>query len=162
MAYATAAQMCQKFDRREISQMCAESDTNIPPAASIEGNAILLSALESASGQVRSAALIANKYTEADLETLAGNQDDFLVTLICRLAMGSLLIRRSVHREVPPVIQDAMNWLAALRLGEMIFNVQANRDKGNVHTVQPTTVELSNEGMLSGRAAGRWFPQRAT
>lgn len=161
MAYATTAQLCQQFDRRDIAGMCSETDTPVVPAT-VESNPIALMALEQASARIRSAAMIAGKYSEADLETLASTQDAFLVDLTCQLAFGQLLNRRGVQREkLPPVVERAENWLAALRLGEAILNVADNIDKGNMQTHTPTTVTLADAGFVTSVAAGKYFPARS-
>lgn len=159
MAYATASQLCQQFDRRDIAGMCAESDTPVPPST-VEQNSVVEWALEQATGEIKSAACIANKYPESVLDALADSADAFLVRLTCSIAMGALLQRRSVQRpgELPSAVQEAKNWLAALRLGEAIFDVDANKDKGNVQVSRGSVVTLANDGFITAKLSNRWFP----
>lgn len=164
MAFATTAQLCQEFDRRDIAGLCSESDSVIVPAASVESNPIAQAAMEKGAALIVSAAAVANKYTEAELESLAASGDQFIIQLNCNLSMGLLLKRRSVQRpaEEPQAVKEANQWLAALRLGEMIFNLPNARDAGNVKTVAADVVELRNAGLISGVAAGRFFPMPPT
>lgn len=161
MAYATAGQLCQYFDRRDLADLCAESETSVVSPAAVESNPIAANALEGASGTVRSTAMIAERYNADDLEALAAAQDGFLVWLTCALAFGILLTRRGVQRDaMPAIVVEAKEWLAQLREGAAIFDVSANEAAGLIHLTTPTVVELSNAGLATSTALGRFLPLR--
>lgn len=108
------------------------SDTGLPiPEASLATDAKLLAALDDASGEIRSAALVAGRYTEADLDALAEGGDPFLIRMTCSLAIGYLLRRRpGILQQLPADTVEAQQWLAALRFGERIFAVAETATAG--------------------------------
>jgi phage gp36-like protein len=161
VAYATPAQLCQQFDRRDIADLCAESSTAVNPAT-VENNPIAQAALERASGLILAAASIADQYTQDDLDELAANDDPFLIAFCCKAAMAELLQRRSVQKpgDPPTVAKEVQGLLDDLRAGKKIFNVSAVRDAGNVHLSTPTVVELVDAGLWTGLASGRIWPAR--
>lgn len=155
MAYATPEQLIMRYDARVIGQLLDDSGVQID---NISANTVALEAMDDASGQIRSAALVANKYTEDDLNTLAANHDAFLVKLTCDLAYGFLKNRRAIDGEIPPQVKEANQWLAMLRFGERILNVQANADAGNVSHSTISLVERQQTNLLAD--SYRFFPVR--
>lgn len=156
MAYATPEQLVSRFDARVIGQLVDDSGAQID---TLGANAVVLEALEDASGQIRSAALVGNKYTASDLDTLADNNDSFLVRLTCHLAYGFLRNRRGVGTEPQPeIVEQAENWLALLRLGERILNVQANADAGNIQHSVISLATRQQSNLISD--SYRFFPYR--
>jgi len=156
VAYATPEDLVARFDSRVIGQLVSDDGTEV---STLGTNAIVQQALEDASGQIRSAALVGNKYTESELDTLAANNDAFLVRLTCALALGFLRARRNIGSEQPnPIVEQAENWLALLRLGERILNVQDNADAGNI---QYSTISLAQRQETNLIADSyRFFPVR--
>lgn len=155
MAYATPEQLVARFDARVIGQLVDDSGVEI---TSLAANNYVLEALDDASGQIRSAALVANKYTETNLDDLAADNDPFLVRLTCTLAYGFLRNRRGMGTENLPEVERAENWLAALRLGERIFNIQDNADAGNVHYSTISLAQRRETNLLAD--SYRFYPVR--
>lgn len=156
MAYATGEQFVLALDPRDIADFVSNSATSVDPAT-VSTNPTVLAALERATGMIRGAAMIANKYTEANLQTLANANDPFIVHLTCMLAAGELYARRSLAEKEPPYyVKRAEEWLAALRLGELIFNVAANKVAGNPTIGTATIQELQDQRLIA--AEGRFFP----
>lgn len=155
MAYATPEQLISRFDARVIGQLASDSGVSV---TNVAADPTILDALDDASGQIRSAALVGNKYTEADLDTLAAANDSFLVRLTCLLAYGYLVSRRSVNAEMPADVTRAEEWLAALRFGERILNVQSNADAGNVSHSTISLVKRQEINLLADEP--RFFPYR--
>lgn len=156
MAYARPEDLLARYDAREVGDLLSTSDRRID-AGEIATHPIMMAALEDASGQIRSAALVANKYTEADLDLLYEKNDSFLIWLTCTLAVGNLRDRRSVPSDYfAEQTTRAANWLAAMRLGERIFNVDANKDAGNPSVYSPRLAVQQRTGFLSTES--RYFP----
>lgn len=158
MAYATPEQLAARFDARVIAENTVDNDrTEI--STDLSSNLVVLEALEDASAQIRSAALVANNYTEDELSTLAESQDAFLVRLCCTLAVGYILNRRSMGKEpLPPTIEQAEQWLAMLRLGERIFNVADNSAAGTMRSSVLTSSQRTDLSLVADNY--RFFPVR--
>lgn len=155
MAYATPEQLLSRYDSRVVGQLVDDTGGEV---TSLGTNSVVLDALEDASGQIRSAALVANKYSEATLNTLAADQDSFLVRLTCSLALGYLVNRRMMDTAQYPEVIRAEQWLAALRFGERIFNVQDNADAGNIANNVISLQTRNNVRLLAD--SYRFFPVR--
>ena len=159
MAYAAPEQLTARYDARVIRDLVSDNSDVQTSIDSLTSHPVVLDALEDASGQIRSAAMVANKYTDDELSALEQSQDPFLVRLTCTLAIGYLLNRRSMGRDpLPPNIEQAENWLAALRLGERIFNVQANADAGNMKSATLSIAQRTELGLVADQT--RFFPAR--
>ena len=157
MAYASAEQLCSRKDVRKLGQLVRDNNSQAT-AAELLSDQVIADALEDASAQIRSAALVADKYQQSDLDQLAADSDAFLVRLTCDLAMGYLMSRRYLTEELPPDVVNAQQWLALLRLGERIFNVAANRTAGNVGISFQTPFKRSQANLVAD--SGRYFPPR--
>lgn len=86
MAYATPAQLLERFDLRVIGDLASDADVRVT-AAQIPTNARVLAALEDASGAIRSAALARGAYSDGQLDAFALANDPLLVRLTCSMAM---------------------------------------------------------------------------
>ena len=156
MAYATVAQMLLQFDSREVGQLVADDNTQVA-AASLTANSVLLQALEAATGEILSAALVGNKYSKTEMDALAASSDAFLAKLTCDLAMGYLLNRRSLgEKPLPPAIEESRRWINLCRLGERIFRIEDNQDAGNTELVILTGQTRSEVNLAANKS--RFFP----
>jgi len=162
LAYATAEQLLDRYDPREIGDLVSE-DENRVPERDLLNNSKLNRALEDASAQIRSAAFVAEKYSNVDLEGLAKAQDAFLVQITCDLAFGRLLTSRSLATEIVPDVERAQQWLALLRLGERIFPITANAQAGNAtHGFITNQRRYEELRFIADVASPRYFPLRET
>lgn len=157
MAYASAADLVNRYDARIIGDVIGDADQRVTEA-NLASNAKVQAALEDATGQIKSAATVANKYTEDSLQTLADAQDPLLVRMTCDLAMGYLLNRRHLSTEPYEAVRRAEDWLALLRLGERVLNLQENKDAGNVNAGYITTLVRST--LQHAADEKRYFPER--
>lgn len=157
MAYASAANLISRKDVRKLGQLVRDNNSQATSAELLSDQTIA-DALEDASAQIRSAAMVADKYQQSDLDQLAADSDAFLVRLTCDLAMGYLMSRRYLTEELPPDVVNAQQWLALLRLGERIFNVESNKTAGNLNTSFMTPAKRSTANLVAD--SGRFFPPR--
>ena len=155
--YANPEQMLARYDARIIGQLLADDGTEVSSTDAVN-NPILIEALEDASGQVRSAAMVGDKYTAADLEQLARDREPFLVRMVCGLAMGFLYGRRQSTAEIPEEILRFEEWLATLRFGTRIFPIQKTKDAGNVTHGYITDNTRANMRLVGDK--NRFFPTR--
>lgn len=159
MAYADGSDLVSTMDRRDLANLLTEdADSPVDPS-NVEGHPVAQDALEMGAARIKGACLIANKYTEEDLDRLAAQQDMLIVRLNCWLAIGELLGRRGVQKDnIPPYVARAEEWIKELKKGEMLFNVTDNRDKGNVQTGTAEAGLLENQGFVTANLQGRFFP----
>lgn len=157
MMYAKPSQMLARYDSRVVGGYLRDDGIQVSEE-DILNDPLLNEALEDASGQIRSAAMVADKYTEADLQTLARDNDSFLVRLTCDLAIAFLVNRRLSTQELPYAAQRAEEYLAMLRFGERIFNVAENKAAGNAGGGYITNTSRTLSQFISD--ANRFFPAR--
>ena len=128
--YASPSQMLERYDSRILGQLL-EDDGTIVSAANAKNHPRLIAALEDATGQIRSAATVGDKYTNEQLEQLSRDEDPFLVRMACGLALGFLYARRQSTDQLPDEVIRFEEWLATLRFGERIFPIAEVKEAGN-------------------------------
>lgn len=162
MAYASADDLVYRFDERVIKDLL--SDHGIP-VESLDGNPVLETALEDASGRIDGAIQVAKQYTAVDLAGLTGNSLALLKRIVCEIAMSFLIGRR-------PEMFGGERWLALqksseeyldrLRKGERLFPAVAdNLDAGLPEVDGPTASEYNTLNLLPDRTR-RFYPLRGT
>jgi len=160
VAYVTPEQFLDRYDPRDVGDLVSKGKIRVSEK-NLLNNSKLNRALEDASGIVRSAVLVGRKYTREELETLAKDQDPFLIEIVCDLTLGRLITGRSLTAELTPDVIQAREWVALLRLGERIFNVPENAAAGlttsKYITQQRRQFELR---FAADRAAPRFFSTR--
>ena len=156
MAFATVAQFLNRYRPAEIGDYVS-NDGNRVSETGLATDLVLLAALESATSEIKSAAFVADKYQPSDLDDLTTAGDAFLLDLTSDLAMARLLLRVNILEAIPPQVEEARKWLAMLRLGERIFNVDENKTVTTRGFLTTTTISELN---LARDHAGRFFPGR--
>lgn len=157
-SYVTPEQFLARRDIRAVQQLLPDGPPQgvvLPPVEAVTTHPVLIAALEDASGQVRAACETANRYTAEELDTLGAANDPFLIRLVCDLAFGLLLTRRSRPVEAGnyPEIERAEQWLALLRFGERVLNVQSAKDAGNEKGVGISAVTYAESGLAADQYA---------
>lgn len=125
----------------------------------LTGDTNLLASLDDASGMVDSAVLVAGRYTPAQLATLTGQDQAFLIRLTCDLAYVLLVERRGTDAKALPQFDRAMEELKKLREGDHIFNIDVAITTGNITAEFPSTI-LYQALNLARDYAARMFPIR--
>jgi len=128
MSFATVPQFLQRYDQRIIADLCQDAD--LPPSFSeLLVDPIVQAMLNDAAGDIVLACVPAQRYSDADLATIATSVDasgnpspsaSVLIRLNSILAMVKLYERRTY-----PLDQIAKNvggWEWALELLEMLRN----------------------------------------
>jgi len=158
-AYATPAQLRLYKDLRLVGDLVLDNGTREGTTGAQDVDAVILQALNWASGEIESACLVANKYQPADLNALTGMSQASLVGLCCDLAFWKLLGRRYPTMAITEEYRSAMEKLDRLRLGERIFGIQANMDAGlpSDKFVQQADIDRAN---LNTTIACRYYGRR--
>lgn len=160
MAYATVAQLLQRFDYRDIADLV--SDTGSPVAqGSLATDANALAALNDASGEVETALLMGGRYTTTDLAGLTGNSLYHLIRMTCDVAIALLFARRPLYAfdKYKDARELAEKHLDRLRKGEAVFNL-SDMAAASVPSVDgPTTIEYQNLNLVRDRVHNH-YPRR--
>jgi len=160
MAYATEAQLKERFDNRLLGQL--GSDSGQAWDANCSTN--IAAALDDASGMIEAALLMGGRYTTADLSGLTGNSAKYLVRITCDIAISMLMERRKYSDDDARVhaLEKTEEHLEMLRKGSHIFNIPAVVAAGSIHgEVGPTMVELENSSLIRYRTK-HYYPRSRT
>ncbi len=160
MAYATTAQMLERFDARPIGDMVDDTDQQVP-ADELLTNPVLIAMLDDASGDIDAALSVGGMYTAADLASLTGNSAKHLVRITCEIAYAYLLRRRGIvpADEHQAAMELAESHLERLRQGVNVFNVPQREDAALIDTAGPSAVTFENMNLIRDRTHN-YFPER--
>lgn len=161
MAYATLADLINRFDQRTIAGLVSDGHEE---AGDLANNTKISTALSIGSGMINSAVMVADLYTAEQLADLAGDDLALLVHINCCLAMGVLLGRRPEKYGddgVARLVEWADKMLDDLRKGVRIFNIQQTKDAGLPTIDGPTAVEYANLNLMPDRVQ-RFYPSRSS
>jgi len=129
MAYADGNDLIARYDSRTLGDLVSDTGTRV--VAGLATNAVLLQALDDASGLVESACFVGNRYLSTDLTGLPTNSNALLERITCDLAFALLRQRRGYDIEQYLGVKESYELLNRLRLGERVFDVAEVKDKGN-------------------------------
>jgi hypothetical protein len=154
-AYATYADLEAALDSAIIAQLCGDSGTPMPGP-----NPITDTALERATGIVRSYIRVGGIYSEDEITALNVARDPLLINLVVDLGTEFLFQRRG-SKLTPAIeqrIKQSYSMLEALRDGKMLFAaVEANVSAGTPIVV---AVPTSNLGWYNKVSNSAFFPFR--
>lgn len=126
-AYATPANMTDRFDVRTIGELLSDTAVALDPTA-VANSTKLTALLQEASGMVESAVLVGDRYQLSDLAALTGNSQQTLVGIVCRVTMFLLWERRPsikmAKMELPASAEMAMRLLDQIAAGMRAFGIQ--------------------------------------
>lgn len=161
MPYASPADLCARYDRNDIGQLCSDTKNAVSPV-DLTNDPICLAMLNDASGEIDGALMVGGNYTAADLATgLTPNSTFKLIRICCDLAMWYLIQRRpGWNPEKAKAIREiAESHLEKLRNGENVFNIAANIAAGDPIVEGPTTLDFQYLGLIRDRVRN-FYPPR--
>lgn len=159
MVYADAEDLIARYDEQTVKDLL--SDTG-EPIADLGGDERLSALLESASGRVEAALLVAKHYNANDLEGLTGNSLALLKDIVCDLTMARLLRRRPEKfggEAIANVAKEAEDYLDRLRNGDRIFDVPARQEAGLPSIDGPTALDYERLNLIPDRTKN-FYPVR--
>lgn len=143
MAYATAADMKNRYDERRLGQLVLDDGT-MATSAQLETDTVLSEMLEDATALIDAFATRGGRYTQAELTALTGSPLKLLKRLTCDLAYGLLVQRRgytaSETDAMAPGFSRAIALLDKLGEGALIFATE-----NAVAAGKPTRTVLSKD-----------------
>lgn len=157
MSFATPDDMMLRYDVKRLGALINDDNT-LTAASGLPKSDVLQAMLDDGAGMIEAATTTGGRYSIADLNTLTGVSQAFLIRLNCDLAFGLLVGRRGFSaidaNQMAPAYQGALKLLDALREGQWIFPTDAAIAAG-----KPVRVQLSTNVTLTSGAASRVFPQ---
>lgn len=152
MAYATVADLRERFDERTIAELVSDENTAVD-LVDLATDTNALTALTDASGMVDAALLVSGRYTTAQLSALTGNALGLLKRIVCHLAMAALLDRRPDFDpdRYAKLTEWAFEQLEKLRTGENIFNLEDQIAASKPALETPTLTERLKPGLVRDR-----------
>lgn len=158
--YITPAELIESFDSRIVLQLSSYTGT---PAVvgDIATNAIILNAIEKASGEVESYSLRGGIYTVTILTALQADDDWFLKQLVSTLTMKWLYLGKTgnIPGDMQTMIGDARQSLEDLREGKRVFNQDSVKSAGraSIHITSASVRARTNMPSDS-----KFFPPKIT
>ena len=157
MAYATPAQLLERFDYRNIQHLVADGGT-LPTEAALLLDPIVLASLDDASGMVDAAMRAGDRYRAADLAALTGNAAKHLARITCDMAYLYLVDRQGYGGGQNPQIERLRErikqYMDDLRKGVDIFDIAGVAEAGVVSTSGPTTQQINDLNLITRRNYG--------
>lgn len=160
MAYASGANLLERYDARDIGDLVADDGTQIT-AVNIPTNTNVLAALNDASGEIDAALMVGNRYAASELSGLTGNSQYHLIRMTCDIAMARIMGRRPGRdiEKLKAMMELAESHLERLRNGENVFNLADQKDAGNPSASGLSAVEYSQSGLIRDRSRN-YYPIR--
>ena len=159
--YATAAQLLERYDARDIGDLVSDTGDQASPI-DLLSHPLMTTVLEDASGAVEAALLVGNRYTTDQLEDLTGNSASYLERLVCDIAMSYLLARRPGFDPDRMKSQYEMSemHLERMRAGENVLNLVDQKDAGNPSIDGPTLIRFQYHLNMVRDRVLNYYPRR--
>jgi hypothetical protein len=168
MAFATSTHLVLQFDTRRIQELCSDTGTPVS-AGSLSSNSVITWVLNRATEMILMAARQGDEYSEAELQTLADDDDAgwSIRGLTCDLAFGLLVMRRGTGAadldRLSPSYGAALRTLQQISDGARIFpriSGDEHEDAGKPRTANLTeqTTSPTVAESWSATAASRLLP----
>lgn len=158
MPYATPSQALTYLDARAVGDLVNDTGVRVFPSDLLT-NPVFLAALSTAAGQINAAALVGERYTILELQSLTGDDAAYLQMINSWLALGVLCARRGRDAKEHVEYVNALTILDQLREGSAIFNVAADVSAGIPQTNFVSSQTYSTVNSLRTRTP-HYFPQR--
>lgn len=158
--YATAAQVLERKDWRDIGDLVSDDGDQVSEAG-LATDAKLTAAIADASGDIETALFAGGRYDASDLEGLTGNAASHLVRITTEITMYHLLCRRpranSEMLEYYAKLRET--YLDPLRQGQNVFNIEEKIEAGRASVDGPTTQEYNDLNLVRDRVRN-YYPGR--
>ena len=155
MSYATPANLLSRYDYRTVGELIVDDNTQ-PTYAEVLASSVVADFLESASGEVEKEVMVGNRYTTDELNSLTDNSKAFLANLVCDIAFYRISQRRPVGDKEFPLYEEAKEVLEMIRRGNAVFNIEANKEAGNVEYAPYNVQVIASQNLISQNT--QYFP----
>jgi phage gp36-like protein len=160
-AYASPADLIQRYDARTVGQLASDDGKPVEIAA-LMSNPNVLACLASASGRIEAALLQGERYSIVQLQSLTDNSLAYLKQLVCQVAFGILYERRPWPdaQQKQGALKSAEDALEVLRQGRNVFSLPGQEEAGVATLAWPSLPEQNRLPLITNDARGRFYPGR--
>src|SRR6188768_3543140 len=150
MAYASVAELLQRYDFRDIGGLVSDDNREASPVDLVTvghySNSVSQACLDDAAGMIEAALFASGRYNEIDLNTLEGYSLSYLKRINCDIAMALIYARRPLYdpEKYKAAMEVAQSHLDRLGGGEDVFNIQEKIDSGTPVVHGPTTMTFEH------------------
>jgi phage gp36-like protein len=162
MAYAEVTDLTARYDIRDIADLSTD-DGEPQDHDNLQSNAMILAALADASAEIDAALLAGGRYTTEQLDDLPARSKQYLISIVCSLAMAALFERRGEAFDkdrIERMTKRGREAIDSLRKGQNILGLPEVIDAGRVMTTGPKAIDIENRNDLTQRMS-RYFPGAA-
>jgi len=162
LALASPQDMIDRYDVRTLGDLV--SDSTRTTEINLSSDEKMLTALESATGELIAACFKGKRYSFEDLNGLTESSGAYLRDLICRIAFWKLWQRKpwsDRYEQARAAAEKSSNEaLEMLRSGQQVFDVEATKDAGVIEATAVSLVEVQRYNLIVDAARGRFYPPR--
>lgn len=162
MALVEPTDLVARFDVRTLGDLVNDEGQRISEGELLSHPRVV-EALSASYGKLKTYVLRGNRYSEADLAGLTGDDLAALKDLVCMLAFMWLHRRRhwvKISDAMKHEMEMVKSALEALGSGEQIFNVEGVRAAGVAKVVAVSRVEARRWNLVVDRVRGKQYPVR--
>lgn len=163
MAYATQQDLIDRYDARTLGDL-VKDDNSRETVTDLASNAVLEAMLSEASGKINTAILQGGRYTVEDLNSLTGDDAQFLTGLCCRIAFWFLWQRRPYSNREDSRRSEFENQykesLQLLRSGTEILNIEKVQDAAHTIVDRIDQPEANKLNLVVDACRPRFYPVR--
>jgi hypothetical protein len=154
--YADPSDFAALFDYRVFGEV-SRDDNGADSATSFLSDPNVLVALQVASGELESAALVSERYTPDDLKILNGNSLAYLKSIVCGLAAGILYRRRYLADPLDDprfagTVGAAKQAIIDLRSGMGIFAFEQSAQAGVPQNRYETEADFLRQNLITNNS----------
>lgn len=154
--------MIKRYDARMIGDLVGDAGVRVE-GPDLLAHENLQAALDDAWGEIIAALKRGNRYSQAALDSVAGESKQFLIRVCCKIALRNLHQRRrwseqDEQREVATSeAQRAINQLAS---GERVLDIEEIKDAGVPTVHVPSVSSVARANLVVDRARQGFYPSR--
>ena len=162
LQFASITDLTNRFDPRLVSQLSSSDNS---------GNlnvAVVNILLQDATSELLLSVLVGQVYSQSDIQTLYNQGDNFVIRIVCELAMKNLFALRGegISDNLINSFKFSELLLEQLKNGNKIFNT-TNGPNANLTSTTPNVIHLSQQqykcegsqwdiGFWKGRQGQNW------
>jgi phage gp36-like protein len=163
-AIATRAEMIKRFDVRMLGDLVGDAGVRVSHADLVT-DANLQAAIDDAWGEIIGALMMSQRYTQTDIDALAGESKQYLIRLNCLIALGNLWERRpwsddDQRAHAVDRADRARKELDELRTGKKVLNIEAAKDAGLPEARAPSLAVVTRTNLTVDDARRGFYPAR--
>lgn len=156
--YVSPSEVVLRCDWRYFADLCSDDGTRLTNSAAVVASANFAALVTDANGMLEAFALAGQRYSAADLSTLAGNTGP-AHGLLCRVVADLTIYlaaerRPELRDHAPHCYERAEEWIRRLGEGEAIFPFTATAEAGRLDHTIITGTEVGDRDLTTVQVQG--------